>query len=159
MASSKKVMSKKGMCVCMEVMIEILSEENAEVVWPFFARFDAEFVNPESKRPMNLKTVWSKLKAEEYLEVDEFVKDMRFIISSAYKMATITPETSSWRKRTKEFRQIFDSLHAKMIHDEDVLDPEHPEHHKKSDKLKKRRRVDSDKENENRPTKKSKRFH
>lgn len=159
MASSKKVMSNKGMCVCMEVMMELLSEKNEEVVWPFHARFDAEIVNPESKRPMNLKTVWSKLNAEEYSEVDEFVKDMRFIISSAYKMATITPKTSSWRKRTKEFQQLFDSLHAKMIHDEDLSDPEHPEHHKKSDKIKKRRRVDSDKENENRPAKKSTKFY
>ncbi|CAG5075179.1 Similar to fs(1)h: Homeotic protein female sterile (Drosophila melanogaster), partial [Cotesia congregata] len=141
MASSRKVMSNKGMRVCMEVMVELLSKKNEEVVWPFYTRFDAEIMNPESKRPMNLKTVWSKLNAGEYSEVDEFVEDIRFIISSAFKLATITPKKSIWRTWTKEFQRLFDSLHAKKIHDEDLSDPEHPEHHKKSNKIKRKRIV------------------
>ncbi|XP_044586904.1 bromodomain-containing factor 1-like [Cotesia glomerata] len=148
--ASRKVMSNKAMRVCMEVMAELLSEKNEEVVRSFHSRFDAEIVNPESKRPMNLKTVWGKLNAREYSVVDEFVKDIRFIISSAFKIATITPKGSTWRKQTKEFSRLFESLHAKKIHDEDLSDPED---HKKSNK-KRKRSTGSDKENKNRPAKK-----
>ena len=97
---------------CQKILNDLMSSKYHASNWPFLAPVDPVAMNLPTyrkiiKKPMDLGTMQSKLKTNEYEDAKEFEADMRLVIGNCFKF---NPEGDTVHRAGKGLETLFEDM-------------------------------------------------